>query len=80
MQDNEVSDFNDIENRELRAYNRGAVLATIHEKYVGERGTIAGRTLSYYLSAISSYLARIPFGEVEEAKEAMSLHLEKRNG
>jgi len=78
MQDKEeLHDFNDVEPRELRAYNRGAVLANIHGKYV-QGDTIHGSVMSGWLAELNDYLVRIPSGEVQEAKDAMKVHLEKR--
>lgn len=73
----ELHDFNDIESRELRDYNRGAVLANIHEQYVTD-GVLQGGVLRQWLEAINSYLNRIPSDEHQSAKDAMSLHLTKR--
>ena len=72
-----VSDFNDIQNAELRAYNRGAVLASIHEQYITE-GVLQGGVIRQWLQAINEYLARIPIDEHKSAKDAMALHLDKR--
>jgi len=48
---NELSDFSDIESEELRNYNRGAVLANIHSKYV--RGdSIPTSLISKWLEAL----------------------------
>lgn len=74
---NELHDFNDIEPRELRAYNRGAVLANIHETYTNE-GKISGQAIEPWLAEINSYLGRMPAGEQQEAKDAMKTHLIKR--
>ena len=75
---NELHDFNDIEPRSLRDYNRGAVLANIHDKYVVE-GKIASRAMENWLKELQSYLSRIPVAEVGSAKDAMKLHLQKRD-
>ncbi len=75
---NELMDFNDLESRELRDYNRGAVLANIHDKYLSDQGTIHNRAMRGWLNELSDYLARIPNGEHQSAKDAMKLHLMKR--
>ena len=76
-EENEVSDFNEVESREARDYNRGAVLANIHETYLHE-GTMSGRVVKRWLMAVNDYLNRIPVDEWQTAKESMRLHLEKR--
>ncbi len=73
--DNALHDFNDINLRELRDYNRGAVLANIHEKYCEETEGIA---LQHYLKDMTSYIQRIPLNEVQGAKDSMKVHLKKR--
>ena len=75
---NELHDFNDIESAELRAYNRGAVLANIHDKYVVE-GKIASHAMKAWLAELHGYLKRIPAAEIGSAKDAMKLHLKKRD-
>jgi len=74
---NALSDFNDLESQEARDYNRGAVLANIHETYLGE-GLIKGNAVKQWLGEVNSYLQRIPAGEWQGAKDAMRVHLEKR--
>ncbi len=75
---NALHDFNDIENEELRAYNRGAVLANIHEKYCEETGGVASILMQHYINDMTSYIQRIPLNEVQSAKESMRVHLNKR--
>ena len=74
---NALSDFNDVESQEARDYNRGAILANIHEQYLGE-GLIKGNAVKQWLSEVNAYLQRIPAREWQGAKEAMRLHLDKR--
>ena len=74
---NELHDFNDVEPRELRDYNRGAVLANIHDKYVGDNG-IHPQAMESWLRELNAYLSRIPAEEVPTAKNAMVTHLNKR--
>ena len=74
---NALSDFNDLESQEARDYNRGAVLANIHETYLGE-GFIKGNAVKRWLMEVNNYLQRIPKDEWETAKVAMRMHLEKR--
>ena len=76
-EENALHDFNEIQNRELRDYNRGAVLANIHEQYITE-GVLQGGVIRQWLQAINEYLARIPIDEHKSAKDAMALHLDKR--
>ena len=75
---NELHDFNDIESRQLRDYNRGAVLANIHDKYVVE-GKIGNQAMKSWLQELNAYLSRIPVAEIGSAKDAMKLHLKKRD-
>ncbi len=75
---NALHDFNDVASREMRDYNRGAVLANIHEGYINESGGISNSNMYNWLSDIASYLARIPSDEHLSAKEAMRIHLRKR--
>ena len=74
---NALHDFNDLESREARDYNRGAVLANIHETYLGE-GYIKGNVVKKWLLEVTDYLHRIPEEEWKSAKAAMRLHLDKR--
>ncbi len=76
--ENALHDFNDIENEELRAYNRGAVLANIHEKYCKKTGGVPSMFMQHYINDMTSYLQRIPLNEVQGAKESMKVHLKKR--
>ena len=75
---NELHDFNDIESAELRAYNRGAVLANIHDKYVID-GAISSKAMPAWIAELKRYLDRIPVAEIGSAKDAMKLHLRKRD-
>jgi len=75
--ENALSDFNELESREARDYNRGAVLANIHETYLSE-GLIKGNAVKQWMREVNSYLQRIPDDEWDTAKEAMRLHLTKR--
>jgi len=74
---NALSDFNEVDNRESRDYNRGAILANIHETYLTD-GLIKGNAVKRWLMEVNAYLNRIPKDEWESAKEAMRLHLTKR--
>jgi len=75
---NELSDFSDIESEDLRNFNRGAVLANIHSKYV--RGdSIPTSLIANWLEDLHAYLKRLPVKEIEGAKESMRLHLSKRD-
>ncbi len=75
---NELSDFNDIESEELRAYNRGVIMANIHERYIGETGVLAANHYQYYIKEIIAYTSRFPVNEQKGAHEAMTMHLKKR--
>ena len=75
---NDLHDFNDLESRDLRDFNRGAVLANIHDKYVID-GNIHNRAMKAWLMDLNAYLSRIPVAEIEGAKESMKLHLKKRD-
>ncbi len=76
--DNALHDFNDINLRALRDYNRGAVLANIHEKYCEETGGVASILMQHYIEDMTSYLDMVPINEVQSAKDSMKVHLKKR--
>ena len=75
---NDLHDFNDLESRELRDYNRGSVLANIHDKYVVD-GEISSKNMDAWLRELKAYLDRIPVAEIGSAKDSMRLHLIKRD-
>ncbi len=72
-----LENFNDIENLQLRANNRGAVLANITEDYLGS-GVISGERLDDFISDYDGYLKQFPIDERAAAKVAYKTELRKR--
>lgn len=71
--------FHDVEDVNLRIFNRGAVLANIFEQHVDEKtGKILPRDLGMCLREVTTYLNLIPANEREDAHAAMFVHLEDR--
>ena len=74
----DLNDFNEVENRQLRSYNRGAVLANIYDKHFKNTKQIKVTSFADMLGEISAYLDKIPDNEKGEAQSEMILHLRKR--
>ena len=73
------STFNDVDDPNLRNYNRGAVICNILERYIDQKlGAIPAKDMTMCLREIGQYLGGIPDHEVEDAKAAMVVHLELR--
>ncbi len=72
-----LENFNDIENLQLRANNRGAVLANITEDYLNNGG-ISGKRLEDFLLECSRYIKQFPIDDKAAAIEASKIELRKR--
>lgn len=73
------SAFNDVEDYELRTYNRGAVLANIVERYHDQRiNKIPAKDMAMCLREVEAYFLDIKPAEVNDAKAAMVIHLTER--
>lgn len=73
--------FEDVDDYELRAYNRGAVLANIYESYVTEapRGTqLLAKDFALCTRDLDSYFSMMPEHERGDARKAMMEHLARR--
>jgi len=76
------STFGDIVDKDLRSYNRGAVLANIYERHTSEdsRGNIqlTSRDLASCTREIDNYLYGMSRRERQTAREQMMVHLRIR--
>ncbi len=77
MSVNELSNFYEVENLELRAHNRGCVLANITERYL-DNGGISAKRLEDFLLECSCYIKQFPVDERAAAKVACKTELTKR--
>lgn len=69
MSDEIYTTFSEIQDEELRNYNRGAVLANLYEDNLME-GT--KQCSEYGVSAVQAYLKRIPVEELSDAMRYMN--------
>ena len=73
------SSFTDVDDPQLRTYNRGAVLANIFERYVDARSRqLLPKDLTMCVREIKSYLESLPKHERDDANASMHVHLEAR--
>lgn len=72
-----LSDFSDVEDKYLRSYNRGAVLANLLEDYYLSLKT-PSNSFKAFLDSKDEYLLNIPRTEHQDAMDMMHLHLKKR--
>ncbi|MCP4364986.1 MAG: hypothetical protein GY800_06760 [Planctomycetes bacterium] len=73
------STFEDVDDPELRIYNRGAVLANIFERYVDrEKRTLLPKDMTMCIREIQQYLDFLPEHERADANASMRVHLEER--
>lgn len=74
--------FDDIEDADLRAYNRGAILANIYERYVSDDVNgdkcLTARDFNLCSRDIDEYLQRMPRRERAKARVQMFIHLGNR--
>ena len=76
------STFHDVEDGDLRAKNRGAILANIFERYTSKdtRGSeqLLAKDFSLMARELEVYLERLPKGDRGAANQCMRLHLQER--
>lgn len=76
------STFHDVEDKELRDMNRGAILANIFERYTTKdfRGNeqLLPKDFSLMARELDEYLSRIPQKERGYANKCMRVHLKER--
>lgn len=73
------SSFNDVDDVQLRTYNRGAVLANIFERYVDAASRkMLPKDLTMCVREIRSYLDSLPKHERDDANASMHVHLHAR--
>ena len=73
------SSFEDVEDVNLRTYNRGAVLANIFERYVDAASRkMQAKDLTMCVREIRKYLDSLPEHERDDANASMHVHLHMR--